>query len=207
MINGTSLANCSLGFTATATNGTRWYYTAGHCLTPEEVANRVIQGHGTEPIGYARADAEGGALDVGWVRNNSNYCLSAGGGYIYKLPTETVNVNYAITSASTIQQDQIACYSGKNLAPTDDNCGVISAPNMNGRPQVTGLKICRGDSGGSVYTLQNGQRWAYGLVSVISISGTESCVTNGQMSFSAVPYINTWIDSITADTVRIDVRS
>ncbi|MGH8892548.1 MAG: hypothetical protein ACRDWY_04465 [Actinomycetes bacterium] len=210
MSSGQALIGCSLGYTAHAGDGSRWFYTAGHCLTDAEVTNRTVYGHGEQAIGYARLRRDSGAVDAGWVRNNSAYWLSGSFGYIYKLPSEAVDVDYAIAYASTVSMNQVVCFSGRRLAPTDDNCGVITAENPSGKPQVTGLKVCGGDSGGSTYWINSGanERWAFGLVSVTSARTEPGDCTpnNGQMSFSSVPHINTWIDNNTASNVRIDVR-
>lgn len=205
--NGRAQVACSLGFTLHAGDGSRWYYTAGHCLSQAQVDARQTQGHGEQAIGYARLRRDSGAVDAGWVRNNSSYWLASTFGHMYKSPTEAVDVDYAIVYASTVQLNQVVCFSGRRLNPGDDNCGVITAVNLDGKPQVTGVKVCGGDSGGSTYWLNGGERWAYGLVSVTSPRGSDDCTTSsGQMSFSSIPHINTWIDSNTESYVRVDVR-
>ena len=63
-VSGASLVGCSIGFTTTATDGSRWFYTAGHCILQAQVDAHVQYGHGVQPIGDARSTYNVGAVDV-----------------------------------------------------------------------------------------------------------------------------------------------
>lgn len=204
---GSTLTGCSVGFTLSATDGSRWLYTAGHCISQAQVDARVNYGHGEQNYGYARDTRDIGAVDAARVRIANPYWLQAGGGYTYRTPTAVSDIHYAIIYASTVSEGQTVCVSGRNHSPGDDNCGAVTAENLNGLPQVSGVKVCGGDSGGSTYLLANGQRWAYGLISQSSAHTNGSCTGNdGQVSWSNIPHINAWMDGLTTARVRVEVR-
>lgn len=206
--NGRALTGCSVGFTLSATDGSRWLYTAGHCISQAQVDARVIYGHGEQNYGYARDTRDSGAVDAARVRIANPYWLQASGGYTYRTTTSLSDIHYAILYASTVDEGQTVCISGRFHSPSDDNCGVVTAENLNGLPQVSGVKVCAGDSGGSTYLLlTNGQRWAYGLIARASAYTNGSCTGNdGQVSWSNIPHINAWMDGITTARVRVEVR-
>ncbi len=205
---------CTLGFTMKATDGSRWASTAGHCITQTQVNAHTVYGHGSQAIGDARDTEKSGAVDFARVRVSGSYWTT--GGYLYTYSDSPVDVNYAIFSASTIEKGDPVCIGGRSLYPTQDACGAVTAANQNGRPQIYGVRSCTGDSGGPNITYVSGERWAYGLTSVASPVSADptpaepgrSCTPDGQgyESFSSIPHINAYNDSVTAATLRVETR-
>lgn len=207
---GEAFVGCSIGFTTTATDGSRWVYGAGHCVTPLEVTNHVVYWHGEQAIGDARYTYDQGSVDISRIRIEGSYWPASPGGYMYYTPAAPVDVDYAIIYNSTIDEGDPVCFNGRNYIPSDDNCGVVDSVNNNGKRQVDGVKLCGGDSGGSTYLLLSPtERWAYGILAYSS-ERTEpgNCTGNGTGfgGFSTLPNINTQMDSVTAANVRVDVR-
>ena len=128
---------------------------------------------------------------------------------MYHTPTDAVDVDVAILSNATIEEGDPVCANGRNYTPTDDNCGIVSSVNNNGKREVNGVKVCGGDSGGSMYLLYSGQRWAYGLITYSSArTQPGDCTGNGtgMIGFTTLPNINTYMDSVTDADIRVDIR-
>lgn len=108
-------------------------------------------------------------------------------------------MDYAIQSLSTISVGPSVCKSALSDNPGIDNCGVVDAVSSTNGVHVSGINVCPGDSGGPVYALTGSERWAYGLVSLGPAGG--ACATN--LTFSALPAINDYMDATTDATVRV----
>ncbi len=199
---------CSIGFTARASDGSRWALTAGHCIPQSHVDSGRLWGHGQQYIGPPRQRGDGGQVDVARIRMDNPYWRQVGGGYMYATPTRTVDVDLAIVSRATIEVNDPVCFNGRSYLPGDDNCGrVTTAYGYRDMPRVVGVKVCSGDSGGAAYLIYGGQRWAYGLISSTSQRPIGGCTLNdGQVNFSPLPAINAWFDARSAATIRVETR-
>ena len=202
-------AMCSVGFFARADDGSYWLYTAGHCFRQPLVDARETIGHGEQYYGYVRDSIETATVDAARVRVSNPYWLSSSFGYMYGSASTTLSVTSAITSTASVQEGQVVCFQGRNLEVGDDRCGIVTRENYSGKPQVSGLTVCGGDSGGSVYMPVSGGNRAYGLVSVTSERDADGCTAagSGQMSWSNLPHINSWMDGLTSPgNIRVVTR-
>lgn len=203
-------SSCSLGFVTRADGGSYWLYTAGHCFTPTQVNNRQNIGHSGQVYGYLRDRRDSGAVDVIRARIENSYWLGGNFGFLFNNTTSVVNVDYAIVSAATIQEGQVVCFQGYNLEVGDDRCGVVTGENVNGLLEIDGVKVCSGDSGGSVYSFSSNRRWAYGILSGSSERREPgNCTGNGtgQMYYSPLPSVNAWMDGLTSPgDIRVVIR-
>lgn len=201
---------CSMGFTASATDGSRWALTAGHCVPQSHVDTNRLWGHGGQYIGPARQRYDAGQVDVARIRMDNPYWRRAGGGYFYRTPTTTAEVDLAITLRTTIEVDDPVCMSGRRYVPGDDSCGRVSDLFAHrDMVQVSGLKACGGDSGGGAYLLSSAGRWAYGLLNSTSVRNAPGdCTTSsGQINISPLPEINRFFDSRSPGVpVRVETR-
>lgn len=199
---------CSTGFTATANNGAHWIWTAGHCILQDKVDANTAYGNGTVKIGGAKGTVQTATTDVAWVRNSFDYDVPPFG-YVYAISAPITDVDYAISSAATVAQGDVVCFTARSYSAGDDACGVVYAQNLGGKPYVDGIKACGGDSGGAAYAIIGAQRWAYGLLSSTSERPYPGdCTGNGtgQAAFSSVPYINAYLDTAAPSPMRVDVR-
>lgn len=220
---------CSLGFAATATNGSKWVYTAGHCIA----ALNETWGHGEQVIGTAfQCGREGPSpagcyenqdVDVARIGVSSTYWKSQPFGYIFASPTSTVDVDYAIQSRITIEVGDVVCVHGwhKNNTgfPADHSLGygVVSPDTCGGIYDVAGewgmpmvgnnATPCGGDSGGGwTYYPGNGERWAYGLHKNAYKDSGQLCGNGTGAWFSTVPEVNAFFDARSFSDIRIDTR-
>jgi hypothetical protein len=224
---------CSLGFTASATDGSKWAVTAGHCVH----AINELWGHGGQYFGAVRqcgkprTDPYAPCLptdevDVARIKISNPYWLGTPMGYIFYNPTTAVDVDYAILSRYTIETGDRVCMSSwhnnyTGFAAGDpyhrdeisySTCGTISDPFSvyYGMPMAHGVYPCGGDSGGAwLYYPGNGQRWAYGIHKNGSSADSDPgsiCGDGDQAWFSAVPAINDFFDANSAAQVRIITR-
>jgi hypothetical protein len=193
--------NCSLGYTSSATDGSRWAITAGHCGDLNSVWR-----HGEVQIGPIRAKFDEAEFDVARIRIDSAYWLQAGGGYLYDYysPNVPADLTYSIRNRTTIQANDVVCLNAKHSTPSH-TCGLITRTyGYSGMPQ-TDFDACGGDSGGAwIFRTSGGSRWAYG---VHSGSSPETChAVSGYSIFTSVPDMNLIFDETAAATIRIEVR-
>ena len=190
-----------MGFTASATDGSRWAITAGHCGNQLNVLWR----HGEQAIGPVRATFDDAEVDVARIRIDNSYWLQSGGGYLYDYynPNLPAHLTLAIRYRTTIQVDDVVCLNAWHSTPTY-NCGVITATyGVRNMPQ-NDFDACSGDSGGAwIYRPSSASRWAYG----VHHGGAGTChATTGYSSFTSVPDMNIVFDETSAATIRIEVR-
>ncbi|HEX8002093.1 MAG TPA: trypsin-like serine protease [Mycobacteriales bacterium] len=223
---------CSLGYAASATDGSRWALTAGHCIG----AINETWGHGEQYFGAVRqcglpsSDTTGVPclkstdVDVARVKISNPYWLAGGFGYVFYSPSSPVNLSYAILSRYTIEVNDVVCIQGwhRNYTgfPSDatygygivssDPCGGISetsSPSHYGMPVVTRASACSGDSGGAwLYLTSDDKRWAYGVHKNGYKDGTDICGDGSGAWFSSVPAINEFFDANSAADIRIVYR-
>lgn len=207
--NGNTSSYCSIGFTARAGDGSRWAYTAGHCIPQSEVDARRSYGHGEQYIGGARQRFDQSTADVARVQISNPYWLGGAGGYLYRTSTTIAEVHGAVTSSASIERYDPVCFSARSLSASDDNCGVQNGFDSELMFKVQELGVlCGGDSGGSAYRLTStGQRIAYGLLSKTSPRNSSDCTTPpAWASFSSLPAINQIMDANSASQIRVETR-
>jgi streptogrisin C len=210
---------CSLGLTATATDGSRWALTAGHCI---EALNEDW-GHGEQRIGPARQFRTAGDVDVARIRIANAYWLeNTNRGYLFATPSSTHDIDLAIQFSATIEVDDGVCYGGWHSNYTGfttgnfaivsgDTCGLIESAGdaaAGSMPRVgAGINACGGDSGSAIiYYPGNGERWAYGLLSNGAIDQGDHCTEGKDIWFSPLPSINAFFDANSAAIIRADTR-
>lgn len=206
--NASSDRYCTLGFTTRATDGSRWVYTAGHCVP---TLDSRTWGHGEQEFGEARVRRDSGGADYVRIRNANPYWLDGTFGWVYRTPAAPGDISYAVSSDATISVGDAVCYGGRWFTATTTTCGVIvsRASSTGGRPHVEGPRVCGGDSGGPVTYNASSGRWAYGLISGTVSPRTNNCIANdgtGVSYFSPLPAINAASDSVSDALVRVDVR-
>ncbi len=191
-------ASCSLGYTASATDGSRWAITAGHC---DEQLNYLWR-HGEQVIGPVRQTLNDAEIDVARIRIDNGYWRQAGGGYLYNYanPNAPLRITLSITNRATIEVDEMVCLNARYSTPSY-SCGVItSAYGPRNMPSVD-FDACPGDSGGAwTYRPPGGSSlWAYG----VHQGGTnDTChALFGYSIFTTVPDMN-----IVFPTIRIEIR-
>ncbi|MFC0529735.1 S1 family peptidase [Phytohabitans kaempferiae] len=196
-------ASCSLGFTASAADGSHWAVTAGHCG-----AVNTQWGHGERPIGPMRQVRDTGSVDVGRIRIDSSYWKGSTWGWLYNTQDREapLSVDYALSSEATIQVGETVCLSAWH-STASQSCGIIAEVNdasVRGMVRVTGFDACPGDSGGGWFMRSStGQRWAYGIH---SRSNNGCHVSGGTSWFSSLPDINAYWDSVSSANIRVDTR-
>lgn len=204
---GSATQLCSLGFTAAATDGSKWIVTAGHCADGFTAtgcpSSNACWGAGQQYFGPMRSIGFSGNLDVGRIRKDNAYWAT--GGYIYNAtaPNSPLKVNYSILARSTIVVGDVVCQAVWH-AITGSECGtVVNVASYQGLVE-TSIDSCYGDSGGGWYALIGSQRWAYGIQSRADNGGI--CHGAGDHSyFSAIPDINAYWDSTSGATIRVEV--
>lgn len=217
--NQTTVGNpgCTLGFTALkAQTGQRYVYTAGHCITAEQVAASTVYWAGDHHIGDARltfSDATGQFVtDAALVGITNPYWLSTSGGFLQTSLGTTSDVSGRMSSLAEMSAGQVVCSLGRSFGAGRDNCGFVPLPPWSPRPKVYDIYTCGSDSGGAVYRYlsQFGVRTAYGLVSSSSERPFDGCTANGGsgtwMAFSPLPAINNSVDSYTDYNIRVETR-
>ena len=219
---------CSLGFVFSATDGTRWAVTAGHC-----VLDPAAQwGHGQQAFGLMHQCAKEGPsslcvpnqlVDVARMKIGNQYWLTYGFGYIFSTPLSAAQVDNAITSEDQIEVGDAVCYhgwhrdytgftSGYFSQTTRQPCGEISAVSGEewGMPMVSGAEPCPGDSGGGwTFLDENHDHWAYGVnKNTYKTQGKAPypCGNGNGSWFSSIPDINAFFDAYSAATIRVMTR-
>jgi hypothetical protein len=226
---------CSLGFTATASDGTHWAVTAGHCgpVQPADTDQDHSWRHGQQYLGPMRQTAcppdpaafkpcqwgSGGQLpwsgvDVGRIRIANSYWLAGNWGWMFSdaTPDMKIPVNQAATVLTDLQHSgNMVCLSSQWSGGQCGELGSVGDSDTFGLARIDHLRSCGGDSGGAVYlVVMPGVRRAVGIVSggtANSLPGAPGCFgTDGATWFSALPNINTFFDSTSAATIRVDTR-
>lgn len=192
-----SSANCSLAYTASTSDGSRWAYTAGHCGTQLNYKWR----HGDQIIGPVRETFDDAEVDVARIRIDNGYWLGSGGGYLYDQnnPNTPARLTLSITNRTTIEVDEVVCLNAQYSNP-GYHCGVITAAYGPRNMPSVDFDACPGDSGGAwIFRPPGGtSQWAYG----VHHGGTLTChELFGYSIFTTVPDIN-----IVFPTIRIEVR-
>lgn len=202
---------CSLGFTASATDGSRWVITAGHCAYGSDAQGGIdtYWWHGEQRIGPMReytAQGEYSWVDVGRIRMDSSYWRSGTRGWMYSTPSSPVPVTGAATNFFTeYAVGQSVCLSSWHSI-AGNTCGVIVdtvGPWL--MPKVN-FDACQNDSGGGWYTVTGpGKRKAMG----IHYGGAAQTCHDpiGFSSFTTIPDANSWWDAQPGPVIiRVDVR-
>lgn len=209
---------CSLGFTATASDGSRWAITAGHCPT----ALDQPFGHSEQAIGLVRQYVNNPSgshsdVDVARIRIDSTYWKAwAAAGYLLKINSSNVvqnapnELSNTIALRSTIDIGDVLCLSA--ASPTfGDSCGTVSEEfDTRGAVVIGNYDACPGDSGGAwSWNAGDGTYWGFGVheggrngCPVLSGGGDND--SQGFSVFSAIPDINDYWDATSAATIRID---
>jgi streptogrisin C len=206
---GSATQECSLGFTAAASDGSKWIVTAGHCShgVGSCPSSTTCWGHGQQFFGPLRDVIFDGNLDAARIRKDNSYWAT--GGYIYNgnSPDNPVDVDVAIIYRTSMQQGDTVCLAAWHSSSGAD-CGIITnLVSVLGMVE-TSLQACSGDSGGGWYAPMSGLRWAYGIQSrADDPHDYPNCHTSGKKSyFSALPDINAYWDSHAAATIRVETR-
>ncbi|MFT4156959.1 MAG: S1 family peptidase [Microbacterium sp.] len=199
-VNGSN--SCSLGYRASASDGSKWVYTAGHCAG----LNDAI-GHGAQAFGPVRLRSyTPGGFDFLRARIDNSYWLISGGGYQYNArePENPTTIDYAISATSTIGVGDPVCLNAWHSI-IGTSCGFVTQVNTSTGRVKTNFDACPGDSGGAwTWRTTSGAYWAYGLH---SSSLDNSCHASGGFSyFISVPRINAFNDANSTATVRVEVR-
>jgi streptogrisin C len=177
--------DCSTGYTGRKADGSRWAVTAGHCT-----GLNAIWGHYGTAIGPVRYQNNpydgGGGNDSALIRMDNAVWANAAGGYQYHggVSGHRVDLDYAISSTSTIAVGDVVCFNAWHSDYGGSNCGTVdieSDADNHGLTRVRGYAVCGGDSGGSVlYYPSSNTRWGYGI---ISGSSDTACPPNAGNSY------------------------
>jgi streptogrisin C len=196
---------CSLGFTARATDGSRWAVTAGHCGA-NNGGQGVIWGHGEQYIGPIRHGRNSGNIDVARILVQNPYWTTGGWFFNAYDPNTPVPVDYAIAERGTIQKGDAVCLSAWH-SRIGENCAMIYLEyGDRGMPQVN-YGSCPGDSGGGWYHITaSGYRIAYGIHHGGSTTPNCSGTEGGDSIFTAIPDLNAWWDDTTTALLRVEYR-
>lgn len=169
----------STGFTASATDGSRWIVTSAHNgsggtlpTTANCPSASACWGHGQQYFGPMREAVKSGLyhVDVARIRKDNPYWST--GGYMYSantLPSRLINVDFSIFSRTSLAVGSPVCQTSWS-SDTPPTCGTITDLSSSD-PWLAGAVAstpgsCLGDSGGGWYLLAGaGQRWAVGIQS------------------------------------------
>lgn len=148
---------CSLGYTATTSDGTPWAISAGHCAEDNGGLD-VLWGHGEQQFGPVRAFENEGDVDVMRVRIDSSYWRQGlPGGWLTRLiPGGGMNIgdspvplDHVAVVRSVIDFGDPVCLSAR-WPRWGDSCGTISNEfGTRGMVRVGDYDACPGDSGGA----------------------------------------------------------
>lgn len=215
---------CSLGYTATASGGSRWAITAGHCVNVDETWR-----HGEQYFGPVRQRAYHPvshiSVDVGRIRIDNSYWRAwPPGGYLLRIdPGQIVRespniIEHVLQSKTTLSVGDVVCLSARTPR-WGDSCGLISSTDNGAYDmvQVGNYDACSGDSGGAwVWKASSGNYWAIGVHSssrYIEGSPDQDCPffdfggnnsSRGPSSFTAVPDVHAFWDATGSEVLRID---
>lgn len=214
-----NVSPCSVGYTATADDGSWWAISAGHCGDINDV-----WGHGQQFFGPVRQTWNSAApyteIDVGRARIDNSYWLGLRpGGYLVRVDSNNdvqdapLEVAHAIVARGTIDVNDWVCLSA--LSPDwGDSCGTVTDEFTagDGDVEVGDYDACPGDSGGAwVQRQSTGEYWAFGVheggePGCPQFDGTGLNSSQGYSLFSAIPDINAFWDDLNAARLRIDTR-
>lgn len=213
---GSGSTGCSAGFTATASDTSRWLLTAGHCGPVD--SNWT---HGEQAIGPIRQVANGlwydanvdrsVRVDVARIRIDSTYWKQAAGGWLYNTASSTYPVKAAV-AAQAVPVGSTVCRSSYSRFHTESaaKCGkVVTSFDRNGYITVSGMVVCSGDSGGAVYYENSTGKHAFALISAIygPDGSEEECVQPGfHSALSGISSIYHWLDANNGTTIRVDTQ-
>jgi streptogrisin C len=191
--------NCSLGFTAAASDGSRWAVTAAHCGTLNQ-----RWWHGEQVIGPFRYPVNQGNMDFARIHIQNSYWTS--GGYMYNAgsPNSPRDVDFQLYARYLLQQGDVLCFNAR-FAEANGACGTIADPTATHRGMIeVNYDACGGDSGGGWYEVLATGRRAVGIHSASS----EGCHnhTTGNSWFTATPDIIAHWDATTTATLRFETR-
>lgn len=197
---------CSLAYTGSKSDGSRWAITAGHCTALNEIWGHY--GTAIGPVRYLSKPWDGaGGNDSALIRMDNAVWRDAAGGYQYHggVSGHRVNLDYAIAFMSTIEVGDVVCFNAWHSDYGGSNCGtidIVSDSANYGLTRVNGYAPCGGDSGGSVlYYPGNNARWGYGIHSG---STDGACPPNAGSShyawFSPLPRAQAAWGGVTVET-------
>jgi hypothetical protein len=193
-----SSKNCSLGYTASATDGSRWAITAGHCGNQLNFNWR----HGEQVIGPLRQTFDDAEVDVSRIRIDNGYWRQAGGGYLYDYhnPNTPARLTYSITQRTTLEINEMVCLNAQYSTPSY-SCGVITAAYGPRNMPSVDFDACPGDSGGAwIFRPPGGtSQWAYGVH-----QGGTSATCHALFGYSIFTTVHDM--NIVFPTIRIEVR-
>lgn len=196
---------CSIGFTATAADGSRWAFTAGHCG-----GRNSMTAHGEQRIGPIRQSFDyrhqSGypGLDLARARIANSYWLSwPRRGVIFHpgSPDNLGRVTGFISINASYIKGHSVCLGGINVSSSP--CGTISGF-RNGLVAVKGYDACGGDSGGPWTRNVSGVRLLYGVHS----GSDKDCYRNNASKYSyftPMPLIRTYWNRTLGQQMTIDL--
>lgn len=208
---------CSLGYSASASDGSRWIITAGHC--PDGI--NQTWGHGDQAFGPVREIKDPTSaptnVDVARIRLDSTYWKSwVADSLLLQINSSNVvqnapsDIDYTLRYRSTINTGDPVCISARH-ARWGDSCGVINdLYGAHDMVRVGDYDACGGDSGGAwVWRQADGKYWGFG----VHHGGRQGCPyldnggsnsSQGYSLFSAMPDIYAYWDDKHSATIRAD---
>lgn len=200
-------STCSIGFTATAGDGSRWAMTAGHCAG----MNTIVR-HGEQAIGPIRqghnfrTSSQYPGVDVERAHITNAYWLSKPrqGAIFYPNGTDNLGkINGYLSSYANLVSGQSLCLGAIHVSSSP--CGTFNGFEEHGLGIVKGYDACHGDSGGAWTANLGGRRILYGVHSYSSYDG---CLRNNASQssyFSTIPAIRTFWSKTIGQSMNIDV--
>jgi len=212
---------CSLGYAATASDGSWWAITAGHCVAENGGIN-TRWGHGEQYFGPARDSINNFGpyyidVDVARIRIDNAYWREImPGGYLMNINSSNVVqdtprvLDDRIIIRSQIDVGDPVCLQAR-FVRYGDSCGTVTREfNGTGQVEVGTYDACPGMSGGAWITPANGEYWGFG----VHDGGRDGCPqfdgglnsSQGYSYFSSLPDINDYWDYTSNATIRVDTR-
>lgn len=217
-----SAADCSLGYTASASDGSWWAITAGHCSLTNNINSDEDFGHGGEEFGPMRGQrlTSQSPFNLDYLRariDNAYWRQQMPGGYLVQVNSSNNVVNdpvplkgYVINRTSIDIDDYVSLSA---MSPDyGDSCGRIdSVYAMHGMPQVA-YDACVGDSGGAWVWRASYGYLGYGIHQGGRTSGPQAeepprkNSSRGWSQFTTIPDLHAHWDATLSVTLRIDYR-